>query len=244
MNNRLGKVAGVDGCKNGWIAVEIDPTDYATAQYQFAKDIKELHNDPGLHVIAVDMPIGLPATAGRKQRTCDWLAREKLEHQRSRVFPPPARATLAARDYDSAKRINRKHHESGKSISIQCFHLLDKMREIDALMPQAQNRMKECHPEICFWELNGEQPVRASKKTREGREARKTLLRQHGFSDAFLSHADSRLRENTMIAHPDDFLDACAAAWTAARIARGEAKTLPEGGEAKDEKGIRMAMRY
>ena len=243
MNNRPGKVAGVDGCKNGWVAVTID-LDGGTPNVLLVDRIDKLLADTKLGVITVDMPIGFPKTAGREERTCDWEARKMLGRHRSRVFPSPARATLVARDYDAAKRINRKHHESKKSISRQCFHLFEKMREIDALMPQAQDRIRECHPEICFWALNGKQPIPQSKKKREGREVRKAVLRQNRFSDAFLSHADSRLREDNIIAHPDDFLDACAAAWTATRIARGEAEVLPEGKRPRDEKGIRMEMWY
>jgi len=52
--------------------------------------------------VAVDMPIGLPATRG--PRGCDRLARARLGRRASCVFTPPTRRQLEARDV--ARRIS------------------------------------------------------------------------------------------------------------------------------------------
>ncbi len=41
------------------------------------------------------------------------------------------------------------------------------------------------------------------------------------------------------VAAPDDLLDACAAAWTAGRVAKGAAERLPET-PPTDARGLRM----
>ena len=241
--NRSNKVAGVDGCKNGWIVVEIN-LDNGEANPRVVKRAGELLEDSDFRVIAVDIPIGFPEIAESGGRVCERMARNALGLQSSRVFSSPARPALAAPDYDQARRISREHHACGKSVTRQCFCLFPKMREIDALMPDAQGRMAECHPELCFWAMNGKNAIKESKKTREGRDVRKNILRRNGFSDSFLRGVNSPPRMDSIVACPDDFLDACAAAWTAGRIARGEAEVLPENGIPKDAKSVRMEMWY
>ena len=204
---------------------------------------EELLECPELRVIVVDIPIGFPDIAGTGGRACESEVRGVLgKGQTSRVFSSPARPALGAKNYNQACETNRKHHACEKGISRQCFCLFPKMREVDALMPDAQGRIVECHPELCFWAMNNRKPIKESKKTPAGREVRTDILKRNGFADSFLR--DPMPRKSEIVAKRDDFLDACAAAWTARRIARGQAEVMPRGGVPKDAKGVRMEMWY
>ena len=237
----VAKVAGMDGCRNGWTVVEVDlATGEASARVVAqAKELLEC-SEPG--VIVVDIPIGFPEIAEAGGRICERETRKALKGRASTVFPSPARAALWVKDVLQASSINREHHACGSGLSSGSIGLFPKMREIDKLMPDAQGRIVECHPELCFWAMNGGKTVQEKKGDDAGIKIRKRLLSQNGFSDSFLRQSPPS--NAAIAATPDDFLDACAAAWTARRIAQGEAKIIPKSGGPKDAKGIKMEMWY
>jgi predicted RNase H-like nuclease len=184
-------------------------------------------------VLGVDLPIGLPERAERGGRACDRAARRLLGRPRaSSVFSPPARAALSAERYEAAQAANRRSSNAGTGLSIQSYHLIGKIRALDRqLTPPRQARVREVHPEVSFAAMNGGAGVAASKKTEEGHARRRALLAEAGVA---VPEAAPRG------AARDDLLDACAACWTAARIARGEAQRLPEGPPPTDARGLRM----
>ncbi|MDW8326044.1 MAG: DUF429 domain-containing protein [Anaerolineales bacterium] len=225
-------VVGVDGCRGGWVVIGRDPaTGCLTAQVcAHACELRTLKPLP--EVIAIDIPIGLPA---RGARECDRAARRLLGRGRgSSVFAAPARPMLAARDYGEACRLGQ--HINGRKLSKQTFNLFPKIREVDVLVrgkPFAQ--IREVHPEVCFYFLNGERPLTPSKKTPAGQAARRKLLKAH-----FGPAVDAVLaRQRELRVQADDLLDALAALWTAERIAHGQALTLPTE-PPHDEHGLRM----
>ena len=232
-------VAGVDGCKNGWAVVEINLSTGAVSArvIECARELLAV-SEPGL--IVVDIPIGFPERAEQGGRACEREARKKLGSGGSRVFPSPARAALLASNYPQARQINREHHIDRKGISKQCFCLFPKMREVDALMPNP--RIVECHPELCFWAMNGGKAVAEGKNTDAGFKIRKGILMRNGFCESFLQQSPPR--KGKIVSGRDDLLDACAAAWTARRIAENTAECIPKGGGEKDAKGIKMEMWY
>ena len=65
------------------------------------------------------------------------------------------------------------------------------------------------------------------------------LLAQAGFAPHFLASRPFRPGE----AGEDDFLDACACAWTARRVLTGEAVRFPDGDPPTDPRGLRMEIR-
>ena len=213
-------VAGVDGRRGGWVVavVETDPVP-TLVSLDFAAPLRgALRED--LAVIAIDIPIGLSDDA---PRDCDLAARKLLLPHGTRVFPAPPRAALAHADsYDAA--CEAALSVSGKSLSKQTWNLLRAIAEIDALADDP--RIVECHPEIAFALMNGH-PIDERKKTPAGREVRLDLLRRW-------------LPDLPDPAYGDDGLDALACAWSAARIARGEALTLPHGEVPCDEAGRPM----
>ena len=95
--------------------------------------------------------------------------------------------------------------------------------------------VREVHPEICFYFMNGERPIELSKKSRAGRDKRLRLLRQ-----PFASGVDDALGGGKLQGcSADDLLDASAALWTAQRIADGRSVRFPESPE-HDEENLPM----
>ena len=180
----------------------------------------------GPAAIAIDMPIGL-STAG--QRACDVEVRRRLGARRASVFPAPIRPVLRASDYVEALEIGRA--ADGRGMSKQSFHLLPKVREVDALItPSRQRTIVECHPELCFAAMTGA-PCTHPKRTAAGRAERLAALRE-AFPDV-----DVHLAAPHRGAKSDDVLDAFATAWTARRVLAGTAEHV--GGDL-DGRGLRM----
>ena len=64
-------IAGVDGCKGGWIAVYED-TDSGKLECCVEKTFSEVMKRRELAAVAVDMPIGLPrGLSNEPKRACD-----------------------------------------------------------------------------------------------------------------------------------------------------------------------------
>jgi len=231
--------AGVDGCRGGWFVVLHDP-DAGEPVHCIAPcfaDVLALVR--GAEVVALDMPIGLLAQAIPGGRTCDIEARALLGYKRARsVFSPPVRQALAKTSFREAAEANRASSCHRIGISRQCFGLFHKLREVDRMMtPQRQRVVKEAHPELCFFALNGKTPMRHSKHTQKGQGERLSLLLDAGF-DTLPGVIESYWAFRAKIA-PDDILDAHALCWTAARIFRSEALRIPQEPPC-DERGLRM----
>lgn len=233
------RVTGADGCRGGWIAVTWE-ADGKVSLSVYATFAALLDATSDSAVIAVDIPIGLPDAAEPGGRACDREARARLGAGRgSCVFAPPVRGVLAAADYPEALRINRASSPAALGLSKQCWNIVAKIREADAaLSPAMQARVAEVHPEVSFVALAGRDSL-PPKKSDEGQRLRMRLLRAAGFPVAKLLGAAPRA-----VALPDDVLDACAAAWSARRIAQGEAWVLPsEVTPPGDSRGLEMSIR-
>ncbi len=235
-------VAGVDGCRAGWVCVlrQVEPPFQERAFLATCFD-EILAHSAAPSVIAVDIPIGFPERITGAGRECDCAVRKLLGKRASSVFAPPARAVLSETDYRRACATALTTSDPPHQISKQMFHLFAKIREVDrAITPQAC--IFECHPEAAFWAMNGRTPLAEPKKLRNrphapGLEKRQALLVTHGFSQSFLREA----RFPRSQAGTDDVLDACACSWTAARIFRDEAISFPAQ-LPFDAKGLRMAI--
>jgi predicted RNase H-like nuclease len=213
-------VLGVDACKSGWVAVRIGES--VTAH--FAEHVADLPTD--VAVIAIDIPIGLPA---RGRRTADVEARALLGLRRSSVFLTPVRAALAEETHARASAVNRELADEG--MSIQAFGLFPKIREVDTWRRTVPYRIVEAHPELSFREMAGT-PLADAKKTWAGLEHRRALLAGQGI------HLPADLGEAGRKAAPDDILDAAAVAWTAARVAAGTATPLPNPPDEYDDASV------
>jgi predicted RNase H-like nuclease len=215
-------VLGVDGCPGGWVGALVDGASLSWHTGSFA----EVLALPA-RVVAVDIPIGLPCGAAR--RAADVAAKQELGPQRSSVFFVPPRVVLEALTQAEATLLSRAAGSGG--VSIQTFHLLDKVAEVDALVrtdPAVAARVVEVHPEVSLRRLGGH-PLPPKRKA-AGRRARLELLRTWLPALALPSPLPAR-------AKTDDCLDAVACAWTGQRWLRGEAEVL---GDEVDALGVPM----
>jgi len=234
-------IAGVDGCKAGWIAVIQRPAGQPEARvYQaFAELVASLGEKA---VIAVDMPIGLPGFTKHGGRGPEVLVRRLLGERQSSVFSIPSRAAVYACDEDFttverwyeahriASDVARATSQPPRGISIQAFGIFSRIRELDRLLRFRNDlcgRVIESHPEVAFWQLNGGRPMALPKKVKSrvnpaGMEERRDLLTRFGLPQAFLAGPPPRG------AGEDDFLDASAMLLVAARHARGETRCFPD----------------
>jgi predicted RNase H-like nuclease len=189
-------------------------------------------------VVCVDIPIGLLDEARPGGRNCDREARALLGSPRaSSVFPPPVRAALSAKTYEDASRCNRESSAHGLAISRQCWGIAMKIREVDEMMTAAlQERVIEVHPEVSFYALNGDRGMTSAKRTKEGLAARIELIEAAWGTTLGAVVEDAR----GPTVGRDDVVDAMIACWTAERVARGSACTLPVAEVNRDARGLRM----
>jgi predicted RNase H-like nuclease len=208
------QTAGVDGCPKGWIAIVLTDGRFAGAEFSpsFAELLDHLSE---AQVIAVDIPIGLPD--GPDRRPADVEAKKLLGPRGSSVFATPPRAVLEVPTYTEANRLSK--HLFNHGISAQSYALRAKILEVDACAA-GDDRIFEVHPEVSFTEMNGEPPAH-SKKSWHGQRARLRLLANAGITIPDDLGAVGRIPS-------DDIIDAAAAAWSAMRIAQGQAKRVGE----------------
>jgi predicted RNase H-like nuclease len=231
------KVIGVDGCPGGWIAMVYDVTANTLTPRVHSTFAGLVDTYPEAEAIAVDIPIGL---AEGVPRMCDLEARKVLGPRRSSVFPAPDPRFLTIPVYADA--LNRSRAVAGKGISRQAFAIYPKVAEVnEVISPFTQDRIFEVHPEVCFWAMNGRQPMEYWKRKPEGFEERHALL-----ASVMKGISIPDRREAGQLARPaaaDDILDAIAAAWTARRHAEGLSGRLPDM-PSTDAFGLRMEIVY
>lgn len=216
-------VAGVDGCRAGWVVV------HDGAAFVCDDFVTVLDALPDDTVVAVDIPIGLADHYQVGGRECDRSARARLGRVRgTSVFPAPPRPALAARSLEQAR-------ELGWPATKQALNIAAKIDQVDRVMtPALQRRVFEVHPELSFAELNAGRVLLSKKRRRTGRDERWSLLERAGVPTPARPHAGEA---------EDDLLDACAAAWSARRIAQGDDQLLPIT-PLCDARGLRMEIRW
>lgn len=184
------RVAGVDGCKNGWVAVILSDGRFLEARlisgvgsaFEALADVSR---------IAIDVPIGYGP------READTLARGLVGG--SSVFAIPER-----------ERFEVLFAEGG-GISAQAYALGDRIKHVTDIASRDM-RFREVHPELCFTAMNGMKRLKYRKKSAGGAFERLSLLRKHDLN------IDPGTLGAASTVPLDDLLDAAACAWTAARM--------------------------
>lgn len=224
-------VVGVDACPGGWVAVAID--DHGFVAGVVARSIAEVAAYAttawGTTTIAVDIPIGIPTSGAR---LADVQTRRYVHPRGSSVFSTPVRAALESPTYAAACAASIV--VSGKSLSAQAYAIRGKILDVDRFARPAGIDLREGHPEASFRAM-ATGPVTEPKHTFDGATLRFELLRSQGI-DITRDQRDALKPAGT-----DDVLDAAAMAWTARRIATGEAFSLPDPPELMPD-GIRAAI--
>ena len=170
------KCVGIDGTKGGWIAACVESGVISVQMFENIEALCLTYYDADS--IIIDVPIGLPESNADVRP--DKELRERLKGKASSVFSTPCRQAIHAKDKQSAKDTNSK--VLGKSLSEQSLAICMKIKEVDDFLQTKKawkNKLFESHPEFVFMMLNGGTPIYESKKTKEGLEARLSVLRQH-----------------------------------------------------------------
>jgi predicted RNase H-like nuclease len=158
-------IAGVDGCRAGWIAFKVSLPNLSTTP-ELLNLPSLLKNKPdNLACLAIDIPIGLLDCS----RACDKEARKLLRQPRgTSVFAAPCRASLTEENHTDASAANRRI--TGRGLSQQAWGIAPKIKQVDdAITAGCQQRVFEVHPEVSFWALNGRTPMQHNKKFSTGR---------------------------------------------------------------------------
>jgi predicted RNase H-like nuclease len=179
---------------------------------------------PAYQIVSLAAPIGLldePVPGGRQ---CDRDARRLIGWPRNgAIVSAPARAVL--RDYAAGFDV---------SLSVVSRRLIDRFAEVDQnAQPYWQRTVFEVHPELSFFQLNEDQPMRYSKHRRAGVEERTALLK------ARLPGVERILDPRVIGAKPAHQVDGAVCLWTARRIAARAVSRLPEDPQ-WDSAGLRM----
>jgi predicted RNase H-like nuclease len=233
----------VDGCRAGWVAAFVSP-DHEDVRLRVIEHFADIFATPEEPcIIAVDIPIGLPADIGPYGRGPERAVRPLLGDRQSSVFAVPSRPAIYAQDYREACRVALATSNPPKKVSKQLFMIAPKIREVDETLRQAPSlasRVFEVHPEVAFWRLNGNRALGEPKKVKgrpfaPGLVLRRGLLAQHGFSAAATKEIVP------LGAAIDDLLDGLACAAIARRVLAGVAVPFPDP-PLRDEFGLLMAI--
>jgi predicted RNase H-like nuclease len=181
-----------------------------------------LDERPTFAVIALNAPVGY-VEGIQGGRTCDRMARALLGRRGSTVHNAPTRASL-----DDDVVLADDHLDAITNV------LLRRYREVAAEMaPYRQRTVYEVHPELSFFQINSDEPLRWSKKTEAGFAEREALLRKR-------VPGVERVLETELEGVPaSHMLDVAAILWTARRIFARAGTRLPTDPE-WDEQGLRM----
>ena len=228
-------VTGVDACRRGWVAVSLAALSLASGRLAVTVRVAASLGvllapdlDPaGATIVGIDMPLGLLETGWRE---ADRAARGLLGPRRSSVFAIPPRAVWAEASYPAANQ--RCRELVGQGFSAQAWGLRAKLLEANQYRQTCGHPLYEVHPELAFGAMAGA-PLAASKHTSPGRDERRRLLAQVGLEIPPGIPA-------TLIG---DVLDAAAVAWSARRIAAGQAVTVPAIPQ-HDDQGAEIAIRF
>ena len=132
-----------------------------------------------------------------------------VELWRAGCWDPAAQACsppLAGKRWHALSRADA-HAKStaagGVCIGAQAWGLATKLREVDeAMSTERQTVVFEVHPELCFWAMNGRQPMPHAKKTGVGENNRIAALIKNAVPETFLDKELGKLGSTR-----DDFLD-------------------------------------
>ena len=189
--------------------------------------LEVLSERPAFVVIVANAPIGYRDSYEDGPRTCDEEARLLLGKRGSSLRNAPSRDVLAGAV---------KWKAAG--IDAVTATLLPRYREVAAEMsPYRQRIVYEGHPELSFFQLNKDTPLKRSKIVEEGRDERRLVLEERLPGINNVLDADF---EDVPLKH---LYDASALLWTARRVSGHAAKRIPNEAE-WDSEGLRMEIVY
>lgn len=233
------KISGVDGCRGGWVAFHFDGKIWSGNLFE---GINELYRTSESQLILIDIPIGLRKNEF-SERLCDLEARKIFEKRKSSIFPAPSRFAIDCNEYRVASQKNRE--ATGRGLSKQTYGIIPKIREVDNFIRSGyynpkKKKIREVHPEICFWGLNGRSEMKYNKKSALGICERMKVLGAYIKNlNKIFDNTRSRYKKNQVA--DDDIIDAMVCAVSA--LFNESLSTFPASPE-KDTNGIPMEIVY
>jgi len=230
-------LAGVDGCKFGWLCITKDLNSGIIKSQIFSSATELFDQNPQPQIFAIDIPIGIPDEGSRQ---CDVLARKMLGPKRgTSVFPAPIRSALKSNTRDEADAVTRS--VDGRGVSPFSWSLYPKINAVDHVLVsnhELREKVFEIHPELSFMALNNRNPILEPKRESKGESMRRVLVNNYFGTNIF-----DLVRQQFSATNVgnDDINDAFAALWTAERLFNGKAKVIPDVIEF-DSLGLRMGI--
>src|SRR5262245_38121269 len=151
-------LAGLDGCPAGWMCAFVRSCGGEVRLRIVPRFADVLAAPEAPAIVAVDIPVGLPARVGHGGRAAENAVRPLLGARQSSGSSVPSRSALEVADYRAACGIALATSDPPRSVSKQLFMIAPKIREVDACLradANAATRAFEVHPEVAFWRLNG-----------------------------------------------------------------------------------------
>jgi predicted RNase H-like nuclease len=188
--------------------------------------VEVLDDKPASSVIALFSPVGLLDKPDRGGRLCERAARTLLG----------ARRGAAIRSAPSWLAVNRPEEAETLGLDAVTAALLSHYVEVAREMtPYRQRAVFEVHPELSFYQLNGDRPLASSKRSDQGRTERRQLLeRRIPGVERILDGPVRGVRDSQL-------LDVTACLWTARRILARAITRLPAD-PVWDSQGLRMEL--
>jgi predicted RNase H-like nuclease len=221
-------VAAVTPCAPGWLvaSAKLNGATFAPEIPRVLETFANVLDErPSFSVIALNAPVGYAEETQEGGRTCDRQARALLGRRGSTIHNAPTRASLLG---DAAATDDR--------IDAITNVLMRRYREVAAEMaPYRQRVVFEVNPELSFYQINSDEPLRWSKKFEAGLEERQALLKKR------VPGVERILEEEIADVPLTHLLDAAAMLWTARRIFARAGTRIPLDPE-WDEQGLRMEL--
>jgi predicted RNase H-like nuclease len=223
-------VAGVTPFNDKWLVASAK-----LAGSTFAPEVPKVYDSffdvlserPSFAIIVINVPIGFLDTPDKGARTCDLQARKLLRRRGTAVHNAPSRAVFDGLVGPSEDRLDAVTRT-----------MLPRYREVAKEMSAYRQRVVyEGHPELSFYQLHKDIPLKRSKVIAEGREERRTVLEDK------IRGSERYLDDGVVNAPQKHVYDAFALLWTARRVWGHAAKRIPIEPE-WDSEGLRMEIVY
>ena len=147
-------LAGVDGCKFGWVCITKDLENGTLNSLIFRSSAELFAQTLTPVVFSIDILIGLMDSGPRQ---CDIQARRLLGARRgTSVFPAPIRPVVNVESREEADKIHRSIDWRG--VNVFSWNLYPRIRDVDTKLQKnthLRDVVYEVHPELSFKAFSG-----------------------------------------------------------------------------------------